>query len=255
MRDTIQNKLLEIEKAERIRIIYCAESGSRAWGFASADSDYDVRFIYLWELRDYLRLDSARDVIEWQNDGVLDINGWDLQKALRLLHNSNPTFFEWGNSPIVYKETSEWEAVKAVMSDLFRTRPGAFHYFNMARSNYREHLQGERVRLKKYLYVLRPILACRWILEHGTPPPMLFVELVNAELEPEVLPAVTQLLEWKMSAPETAEGPRIDALNTYIEKSLAELKEAILTLAVEPKPDWERLNSLFLSLVMHDGVT
>ncbi|MDR1183364.1 MAG: nucleotidyltransferase domain-containing protein, partial [Coriobacteriales bacterium] len=114
MRDTIQNELLEIEETERVRIIYCAESGSRAWGFASADSDYDVRFIYIRELCDYLRLDTARDVIEWQNDGVLDINGWDVQKALRLLHNSNPTFYEWGNSPIVYRETPEWDAVKVV---------------------------------------------------------------------------------------------------------------------------------------------
>jgi predicted nucleotidyltransferase len=172
-----------------------------------------------------------------------------VQKALRLLRNSNPTFFEWGNSPIVYRKSSEWDAVKVVMGDFFHMRPGAFHYLNMAKSNYREYLQSKSVRLKKYLYVLRPILACRWILEHGTPPPMLFAELVEAELEPEVLSTVTRLLEWKVSAPETAEGPRIDALNTYIEKSLAELEEAIPALAIEPKPSWERLNSLFLSLV------
>jgi predicted nucleotidyltransferase len=252
VKHTIQNKLLEIEDAEQIRIIYCVESGSRAWGFASADSDYDVRFIYVRELHDYLRLDTKRDVIEWQNDGLLDINGWDVQKALRLLQNSNPTFFEWGNSPVVYRNTPEWEAIKAVMGDFFRIKPGAFHYLNMAKSNYREYLRGESVRLKKYLYALRPILVCRWILRHNIPPPMLFGELVEFELKPEVLPPVIQLLEWKTSSAEAAEGPRIETLNTYIKESLAELEKALSVLASEPKPSWDKLDSLFFSLAIRD---
>ncbi|MDR1013671.1 MAG: nucleotidyltransferase domain-containing protein [Coriobacteriales bacterium] len=254
MRDAIQNKLLEIEEAEKVRIVYCAESGSRAWGFASADSDYDVRFVYARELHEYLRLDLVRDVIEWENDGVFDISGWDLQKALRLLRNSNPTFFEWGSSPLIYRETPEWDAVRAAMGGFFRARPGAFHYLNMAGSNYRKYLRGESVGLKKYLCALRPILACRWILDHGTPPPMPFAELVEAELEPEVLPVVAQLLEWKASAPEAKKGPQIEVLNAYIEKSLTGLEEALSALPTEPKPGWDSLNSLFLSLVMRDGI-
>lgn len=91
MRKIIETKLKEIEKKENVRIIYAVESGSRAWGFASPDSDYDVRFIYVRPKDYYLRLDKTKDVIEWQLDETFDINGWDLQKALRLLHGSNPT--------------------------------------------------------------------------------------------------------------------------------------------------------------------
>jgi predicted nucleotidyltransferase len=94
-----------MEKKENVRVILEVESGSRAWGFASPDSDYDVRFIYVRPKDFYLKLEKTRDVIEWQLDETLDINGWDLQKALRLLHISNPTLFEWNNSPIIYKTT------------------------------------------------------------------------------------------------------------------------------------------------------
>ena len=174
VQEIIPDKLKEIEARENIRVIHCVESGSRAWGFASPDSDYDVRFIYVRPLEYYLRLDKTRDVIEWQLDETLDINGWDLQKALRLLHSSNPTLFEWNNSPIVYKTTPEWGEISAVIDQFFQKKAGLYHYLSTAKKNYREYLKGDMVKLKKYFYVLRPILACRWILEKQTPPPMLF---------------------------------------------------------------------------------
>ena len=99
MRKKIKEQLRRIEDAENIKILLAVESGSRAWGFASPDSDYDVRFVYIRSLEDYLRLDAIRDVIELPIDDVLDINGWDLQKTLRLLHkwNRKNRFFdrEW----------------------------------------------------------------------------------------------------------------------------------------------------------------
>ncbi|OPZ21824.1 MAG: putative nucleotidyltransferase [Firmicutes bacterium ADurb.BinA205] len=95
----IKQKLDEIEEKENIRIIHCIESGSRAWGFASPDSDYDVRFIYVRIPKDYLKLEKTRDVIEWELNDVYDINGWDIRKTLGLLHKSNPTLFEWNGSP------------------------------------------------------------------------------------------------------------------------------------------------------------
>ena len=105
----IQEKLLEIEKKENVTILLAVESGSRAWGFASPDSDYDVRFIYIRSEKEYLRLDAPRDVIEWQLDDVLDMNGWDLKKALLQFHRGNATLFEWSNSPVVYKKTVLWD--------------------------------------------------------------------------------------------------------------------------------------------------
>lgn len=165
MEALIQEKLHEIEKRENCRILLAVESGSRAWGFASPDSDYDVRFIYVRDRESYLKLNRPRDVIELPINDVLDINGWDVEKALKLLHKSNPTVFEWFSSPIVYQTTDFTEAFKPVMRRYFSSKSGLWHYLQMAEGNYREYLRGDMVKAKKYFYVLRPILACRWILE------------------------------------------------------------------------------------------
>lgn len=110
----IKQKLLEIEEKENVKVLHAVESGSRAWGFASPDSDYDVRFIYVRRKEDYLRINEPRDVIEWQLDELLDINGWDLKKALIQFHRGNATLFEWTNSPIVYKTTESWNQTKSI---------------------------------------------------------------------------------------------------------------------------------------------
>ena len=125
----------------------------------------------------YLSIERPRDVIELPIDGPLDVDGWDVQKALRLLHKSNPALFEWSSSPIVYRSTPAWEGLRPLMGRCFSCRSGVHHYLHMAAGNYREYLKGERVRTKKCFYVIRPILACRWIVAHGAPPPVPFEEL------------------------------------------------------------------------------
>lgn len=249
IQEIIPAKLKEIESRENIRIIHCVESGSRAWGFASPDSDYDVRFIYVRPPEYYLRLDKTRDVIEWQLDDTLDINGWDLQKALRLLHGSNPTLFEWNNSPIVYKTTSEWAEISTVIDRFFRKKAGLYHYLSTAKKNYREYLKDDLVKLKKYFYVLRPILACRWILEKQTPPPMRFSELANACLDNALVPAVNDLLRLKMQTPELGLGPRIGVINDYLDASIEEVDQLIRTIPSDEKVTWDELNCLFLKAV------
>ena len=238
---------------ENIRVIHCVESGSRAWGFASPDSDYDVRFIYVRPLEYYLRLDKTRDVIEWQLDETLDINGWDLQKALRLLHSSNPTLFEWNNSPIVYKTTPEWAEISAIIGHFFQKKAGLYHYLSTAKKNYREYLKGDMVKLKKYFYVLRPILACRWILEKQTPPPMLFSALADVCLDEALVPAVTDLLRLKMETPEISLGPRIDIINDYLDASIEEVDRLIQAIPGDEKVTWDELNRLFLEAVGIEG--
>lgn len=244
--EIIPQKLAEIEEKENVRILHCVESGSRAWGFASPDSDFDVRFIYVRPKDFYLRLDKTRDVIEWQLDEVLDINGWDLQKALVLLHKSNPTLFEWNNSPIVYKTTPEWKQISDTISRYFQHKPGLYHYLSTAKSNYREYLRGETVRLKKYFYVLRPVLACKWIIENQTPPPMLFSELAEACLDKKIEPAVNELLRLKMNTPEIGEGKRIDVINDYLDASIEEIDTLLLDYPSDEPKSWEELNTLFL---------
>lgn len=249
MEALILEKLHEIEQRENCRILLAVESGSRAWGFASPDSDYDVRFIYVRPKDSYLRLNRMRDVIELPINDVLDINGWDVDKALKLLHKSNPTVFEWFSSPIIYQTSPFAEQFKPVMQRYFSSKSGLWHYLHMAEGNYREFLRGDMVKAKKYFYVLRPILACRWILERQTPPPMLFAELMESELPEYLNETVQQLLELKMNAPEVKMIPRIDILNDYLDRSLVEVKEQIEKLPKETLQDWDELNQLFLSVL------
>lgn len=249
MLSTITAKLREIETTENVRILLAVESGSRAWGFASPDSDYDVRFIYVRPRDEYLRLDPHRDVIELPINDLLDINGWDLYKTLQLLHKSNPTLFEWFSSPIIYLETEFADRFRQIMNTYFSSKRGLYHYLSMAESNYREYLRGDMVKAKKYFYVLRPVLACRWILEKGTPPPMLFSRLADSQLDPTLRPEVDRLLDLKMNSPEIKEIPRVEPINDYLDKSILEIRSRIAKLPEEPAPGWDELNTLFLSTV------
>lgn len=249
MLSTITAKLREIGVNENMRILLAVESGSRAWGFASPDSNYDVRFIHVRPRDEYLRLDPLRDVIELPINDLLDINGWDLYKTLQLLHKSNPTLFEWFSSPIVYLETEFAGHFRQIMNTYFSSKRGLYHYLSMAENNYREYLQGDIVKAKKYFYVLRPILACRWVLEEGTPPPMLFSQLADSQLDPALRPEVDRLLDLKMNSPEIKEIPRIDPINDYLDRSILEIKSRIAKLPEDPAPGWEELNTLFFSTV------
>jgi predicted nucleotidyltransferase len=247
MQEVIQKKLREIEEKENVKIILAIESGSRAWGFASPDSDYDVRFIYVRKTEDYLKLQEVRDVIEWQLDDVLDINGWDIRKALKLMYKCNPTVFEWCVSPIVYHKSEEFEELKKLLPQYFSVKKGLFHYWHMANSNYRDYLKGDMVRAKKYLYVLRPLLAAKWIVERKCQPPMLFSELVETMLDKELLPAVEHLLEMKKVLKEKEEVPRIQVLNDYIEASMEQVKRWAEEVP-EQERSWDDLDKFFLQL-------
>ncbi len=246
MHDLIVQKLHEIEQKEQIKILLAVESGSRAWGFASPDSDYDVRFIYARPKNEYLKLNKNRDVIELPVNDLLDINGWDLEKTLTLLYRSNPTLFEWFSSPIVYLDTEFSTRCRRILPDYFSVRHALYHYISMAETNYRAYLRGETVRAKKYFYVLRPVLACRWILDGGTPPPMLFSELKAAELPAYLQPAVDRLLDIKMNAPEMKDIPRVSELNDYLDSSIPEIRAVIASMPDERERSWDELNALFL---------
>ncbi|MHC5229264.1 nucleotidyltransferase domain-containing protein [Enterococcus sp. LJL99] len=250
MKKIIQEKLKEIEKQEDVKIILAVESGSRAWGFESKDSDYDVRFLYVRKPESYLKLEGVRDVIEWQLDDVLDINGWDIQKALRLLYKSNPTLFEWCASPIIYQQTVEVDELKKLLKDYFSEKKSLFHYWHMADSNYREYLKTARVKAKKYFYVLRPILASKWIINYQEAPPIEFTKLVDALMEEELKTIVIELLEEKKQTNELDWINKIDVLNDYIEKELPILRKIAEETLDKKHSQWVTLNEFFLQLVL-----
>ncbi|WP_281851168.1 nucleotidyltransferase domain-containing protein [Dyella sp. GSA-30] len=162
-------------------MLYAAESGSRAWGFASPDSDFDVRFVYAHTQDWYLSVFEQRDVIERMLPGDLDVSGWELRKSLRLSSKCNLAFNEWFDSPIVYRQDEAFARdIRNAIAACFQPARALFHYLSMARSTYADHLESEQVRIKKLFYFLRPILACRWIEHSRSQPPTRFSALVTA---------------------------------------------------------------------------
>ncbi len=247
--DLINLKLNEIEERENVIILHAVESGSRAWGFASPDSDYDVRFIYVRPKDYYLRLEDKKDYIDWELDETLDINGWDLYKALKLFHRSNATLFEWSNSPVVYRTTSEWKKIKDISLNYFSCKSAMYHYYGTANKNYHEYLMEDMVKYKKYFYVLRPILACKWIEQKKCPPPVLFDELVKTVLEDNMKPAVNTLLQAKIQMAEFEKGKRVDVINNYIEENITYFKELLEEMSDDRNQDWAELDSLFVEML------
>ncbi|MCA8923069.1 MAG: nucleotidyltransferase domain-containing protein [Planctomycetes bacterium] len=241
--------LERIEREHDVRVLYACESGSRAWGFPSADSDYDARFLYLQRPEHYLALDleARRDVIELPIVDDLDVNGWDLRKALLLLRKSNPPLLEWLDSPLVYLErTGLAQALREFAAAHVSPLACGHHYLRMAQNNHRGYLQGERVRVKKYFYVLRPLLAVRWLEQGRGPVPTPFDALLETVAErPELVRCVRELVARKRSGEELAEGPRIEVLSDFLEEELARHAAGELALAPRPAPI-EPLNALFL---------
>ena len=247
--ERIKYKIEEVERKNDVRVIYACESGSRAWGFASPDSDYDVRFVYVRQPAEYMRLDKTRDVIEHELNGVFDINGWDVQKLLRLLAKSNPTIFEWASSPIVYSERAEFSRLRNLLPLCFSEKRSIYHYFSMMRNNIRSYFQSDSVALKKYLYVLRPLLSCRWILERHSPPPASFAAL-RQETLPRILDGdVDALLERKKSANEAETCRRIPHLDEFIDAECPRILSALETAPDGKKCGWEMLNAAFSETV------
>lgn len=247
----IEEKLLEIEKKENVRVLHAVESGSRAWGFASPDSDYDVRFIYVRPKEYYLQLDKTRDVIEWQLDEVLDINGWDLQKALIQFHRGNATLFEWSNSPVVYKTTGEWKHIYDKAKAYFSVKAAAYHYYGTANSTYCGYLQEELVKYKKYFYALRPLLAGRYIEEYKCPPPVLFDGLMELPIPDGLKSAVTSLLSLKQRSDEKEKGARLPVIQEFIAGEIMRQKEFVDSLKDDRKEEWDTLNRVFLEVLNH----
>ncbi|MEQ1822407.1 MAG: nucleotidyltransferase domain-containing protein [Fimbriimonadaceae bacterium] len=222
----ISNSLRQIEKRYDVRVLYAVESGSRAWGFASQDSDYDVRFIYVHTRDWYLTIHEGRDVIEEMLPNDLDVSGWDLKKALKLLQKSNPPLLEWLYSPIIYQENGEFMVkLRNIASTGYSAKHCAHHYLSMAQSNFRTYLQTERVRAKKYLYVLRPLLAARWVREGKGIPPVLFSSLLEEPLDAEVRSAIDDLVAQKMAGNELDDLPRNEVLHQFIVAELSNLAD------------------------------
>lgn len=240
----VTEALSEVEKAHGVTVLYACENGSRAWGFESPDSDYDVRFLYLRSLDWYLsiNLENKSDTIE-QTDGDLDLSGWDLRKAMMLFYKSNPPLMEWLNSPVVYREPAPVvEKMQSLSKSFYNFNSAAYHYYHMASGNFKKYLDGKsEAWIKKYFYVLRPLLCVNWMQTYGTMPPVKFLSMFHL-LPVEVQPEVADLLRQKRAGAELRRGERLSLLHEYLTTMLA----------VKPEPgkqrtlaDMDLLNKLF----------
>lgn len=219
MQQAILNKLTEIQEQHNVTILHAVESGSRAWGFASQDSDYDIRFIYKKTADEYLTLWEKPDVIEFMTAEDLDGSGWDLAKALKLLAKSNAPLIEWLFPPVTYQSNDTFlSQMQAFAKDCFSPIATLHHYLGTTK-NFMEVCEAERVKLKSYFYALRSALAGKWIIDNNSIPPVAFAELLP--LAPvNVQDAIFKLLEIKAAQEETYLHPREELITTYLQKTV-----------------------------------
>lgn len=257
MSSIITNSLADIEQYHGVKILFAVESGSRVWGFHSANSDYDVRFVYTRDEDHYLSIDveNKRDVIERVGD-PLDISGWDIRKALKLFAKSNPGIMEWVKSDIVY--VGQGSETLAKLRDMapcvYSPVQGYYHYRSMARHNLRNYLQGEgdSVRVKKYLYVIRGLLCSRWVGIYLSSPPLnlsLLIPMLD-ESESNVVTELGKLLMQKRSGGEMEEGNRVVVLDDFIQREFE--SETFLPRVDKFQVDYGEINSLFRGVVRGD---
>ena len=240
-REAILDVLSDIERSEDVRVLFAVESGSRAWGFPSPDSDYDARFVYVRPLDWYLSLEPGRDVIERPIDDLLDVSGWDVKKALKLLLKPNAVMIEWLQSPIRYRwNDAACDQLLSLASKIKLGPAGTYHYFNLAERQWKLHLSDEgEIRLKTYFYVIRPALALEWLRLHpDTLPPMNFQALLKGVNPPaDLVAALDTLLAAKRITKELGTAPRVPVIDAYIrqvfERTTERLNEKALTKALK----------------------
>jgi len=243
MHAQIQDKLHQLAQQEPLTFLLAVESGSRAWGFASSDSDYDVRTIYLRPLEHYLCIDEQRDTFEFIESHWLDIGGWDIRKALRLLRKSNATLLEWLRSPIVYTQDDDFTGrLNALAPQYVQAAALLHHYRGIAGNALRNMDLAHPVKLKKWFYILRPLLAARWAVKQGGIPPMTLVELMS-EWQTDYAAQITDLVAIKAEQDESylhTLSPELQRLTVDLYNEVSELS-APAAQAADSAP----LNELF----------
>ncbi|MEJ1158755.1 nucleotidyltransferase domain-containing protein [Prosthecomicrobium sp. N25] len=252
--DEIRDRLAAVAAEEDARVLLAVESGSRAWGFASPDSDWDTRFVYTRPLRAYLSLDPPRDVVERPLDARgIDLAGWDVRKALVLLLASNPTLLEWLHSPIAYVDDGRFRPAALDLFARFASRRAlAHHYRSIARTHWSRSLAtGEEVRLRRYFYVVRSVAALAWVAAGRDLPPMNLFELLDgSDLPADVRRDLDDLLALKTSLPEFGDGPRRPALDRYILDVVERVDPAAIDDRAELRPAFRaEADTLFRTLI------
>ena len=248
IKENIEEVIRNLEEERNVRVLFACESGSRAWGFASPNSDYDLRFIYAHPQSWYLELQEKRDVIDLMLPNDLDLAGWDLAKTLRLFASCNLALNEWLNSPVIYWQQDGFrEELSKLIPKFFNPRKAVHHYLSMARGTAKDNFDDSSIKIKKLFYILRPLFACYWIQKNGSMPPTLFQAMLDHELASvDVLSAISEMQARKEIAleGEVIETPEI--LKAWIDQSIAHFEETENSFPPGEKDGWDELNAIMI---------
>ncbi|WP_341356477.1 nucleotidyltransferase domain-containing protein [Rossellomorea sp. y25] len=247
MRRIILDDLRCIEREEEIKILYAVEAGSRAWGYHIDDSDYDVRFIYIRETTAYLNLQQTKDVIVKSTHHAIEFGGWDLSKALKLLRKSNPSLLEWLTDENVYIEHPTIEKIRKLRDQTFSPDRCLIHYYHMTKRNMEKCLKDDPNGTKKWMTIIRPWLACKWIMKYQTFPPNGINQMIDhlnmyEDIKNTIISMVTSRVKGK-------EAHHLKHMEEYLKEDLLKMDRALENLHSDHSYQWGGINETFISIL------
>jgi predicted nucleotidyltransferase len=240
MEAIIKKKIAEIETQYNVKVLFACETGSRAWGFPSPDSDFDVRMIYRHDIDWYLSLNDKKDTIEFMSeDGELDVTGWDIKKCLQLMWKSNGALLERVQSPIVYTEEKNIATLlKTYTEQCFSPVATMHHYLGLARNSFADVVGKDEIKLKKFFYALRATLACKWILDKDSVPPIVFQKMLEElDFDMSLKNTISELIVLKSGKNESYLHPSLSELNKFIEDEIKKAEHAFNNLTGRKKKE------------------
>ena len=251
IRDKIRSLIKDIEKRENITVIFCVEAGSRAWNMPSADSDYDVRFVYLHEPTQYLALSTPRDTIEYHEDNI-DIHGIDVRKAIHYIYIGEPSIYEWAFSPIQYKTKSAWKDIEGLAFAELDVGAVGHKYYGIAKTAYYSDIRGiTEVRVKKYLYCVRSLLACQYVLEKKEPVPLNMQLLMSNYLPESLLSTLQKYLSVRGDNSDAILSNRKYELEDFVTRKMSYLENLLYPYSRASKPV-EPFDSAYMKVVLRE---
>jgi predicted nucleotidyltransferase len=251
IKESIMNKLHDIESTHEVIIPLAIESGSRGWGFAATNADYDCRFIYVHKSKKYLSVFEEKEFIDYELDETYDIKGYDLKRALKYIIKSQATIFEWLSSNEVYiKNEPIVKTLQELVADFFNPIPVSHHYLSLARKMLGEITASDEAKIKKYFYILRPIANLNFIQQYGKMPFMEYDRTLAATPPPaNIIEAIQELKQRKMNMPEHDKIPTHKLLVDYFISEIDRFEGVLKELKYDKNTDYARVDEVFRAII------
>jgi len=251
IKESIIDKLRHIEQTYEVKIIHAIESGSRGWGFAAANADYDCRFIYVHKVERYLSVLEMDEFIEYELDETYDIKGYDLKRVLRYIMKSQATINEWLSSNVVYiKNDSVASKLARLAADFFNPIPVSYHYLSLAKKTMAEITATDEAKIKKYFYILRPIANLNFIGQYGKMPYMEYDKTLDATAPPpDVVAAIQALKVQKSTLLEHDKIPQHTFLLDYFNSEISRFESVLKEMKHKKNTDYTSLDEAFRGII------